>query len=80
MILYHDNGFYHFFGQHFIRSGVNFSTIYRNVPVFYLDRLTRGFLIPRPLKFNLPKCDRQKVSRQKSHPLVLESTRQPRSA
>lgn len=56
MILYHDNGFYHFFGQHFIRSGVNFSTIYRNVPVFYLDRLTRGFLIPRPLKFNLPEC------------------------
>ena len=56
MIIYHDNGPRHFFGEHFIKSGVNFSTIYRNVPVFYLDCHTRGRLIPRFVKYNLPEC------------------------
>ena len=56
MIIYHDNGSYHFFGQHFIRSGVNFSTVYRNTPVLYLDRLTRRRLIPGLIKYNQPEC------------------------
>lgn len=56
MIIYYDNGAHPLLRTHFIRSGVHYTTIYRNKAAQLTDRISRHMFRPRSLMYNRPVC------------------------
>ncbi len=56
MIIYYDNGTDPLFGEHFLKSGVPFSPIYRGKAAQLADRLTKRWLRPKGRVFHAPVC------------------------